>query len=78
MTVPVSGCLWGGGGGGVPASRVAMDTSLSAYGFCSPLTLPARVPKLIDCDEFKFHYLVIMPAKERKNNKLSWTPFYLS
>ena len=37
----------------VPAYRVAMDTSPPAYGFCSPLTFPAPVPKLIYCDEFK-------------------------
>ena len=37
----------------VPASRVAMDTSPLAYGFCSPLTFAAPVPKLINCDEFK-------------------------
>ena len=28
VTVPVGGCMQGGGGGGVPAGRVAMDTSL--------------------------------------------------
>jgi len=31
----------------VPASRVAMDTSPSAYGFCSLLTFQAPVQKLI-------------------------------
>ena len=32
----------------VPASRVAMDTSPSPYGCCSPLTFAAPVPKLIN------------------------------
>ena len=32
----------------VPTSRVAMDTFPLAYGFCSPLTFKAPVPKHID------------------------------
>ena len=50
MTVPVSGRFRGG----VPASRVAMDTSSLLIASGHPLTLQAPTPKLITSDEFNF------------------------